>query len=87
MTMTAYEAVTGAIRDQQAGAWSEGARQRWIGYVAALAQLTVLTREEFFHIMREDLSADLGDQEMALYLQDTNLEGAADLVRRNPLAA
>ena len=83
--MTRVEAVQTAIQEakeeQEEGLeWSEEVRQRWIGYVAALSQVGVLTSSEFFMILRESLDVEGNESEYALYLHEVNLPGASDLV-------
>ena len=87
--MTAYETVQNFIRiakeeESPHTPWTEHARQRWIGYVAALRQLGLLTTDEFFRLLREELHTTGGphdlEQEYALYLQDTPLHDAEDLI-------
>lgn len=83
--MTAYETVAGAIRiakqEQDAHTpWSDAARQRWIGYVAALRQVGVLSVDESLRLLRDELDASDAETEYAAYVQETNLHGADDLV-------
>ncbi len=93
--MTAYEAIAGSIRiareEQDVHTpWSEAARQQWMGYIAALRQVGVLSVEESLRLLREELKARDAEAEYAAYLQETNLHGAEDLVdllRRDAEAA
>ncbi len=83
--MTVYETVAGAIRiareeQDPHTPWSDAARQQWIGYVAALRQVGVLSAEESLRLLRDELDASDADAEYAAYVQETNLHSADDLV-------
>lgn len=83
--MTAYEAVAGSIHiakqeQSEHTPWSDTARTQWIGYVAALRQVGILSVDESLRLLREALDASDAEAEYAAYVQETNLHGADDLV-------
>lgn len=83
--MTAKEQIRTSIDEAKTEtgqlAWGDAARQRWIGYVAAMSQAGLLETKEAFELLREDLGATADELEYSVYLQETDVEQATDIVR------
>lgn len=83
--MTAYTSVRNAIRRAQNEQepdtlWSDAALHMWAGYVAGLRHAALLTAEETFDLLREEIGLSEEMEEYALYVQETGIEDATDLV-------